>query len=92
MAFIFEHSCLVAKSELDLFSNLPTNACCDEGITIEHLPSTALDSHSPIKFLLSGDSNYYIDLSSSYLYTEVKITKADGTDIENDSTVGPINF
>ena len=93
MAFIFEHSCLVAKSELDLFSNLPTNACCDEGITIEHLPSTALDSHSPIKFLVSRDSNYYTDLSSSYLlYTEVKITKADRTDIDNHSTVGPINL
>ena len=96
MAFIFERSRLEAKSELDIFSSLPTNDCCDEGMTIEHLPSTALDDHSPIKFLVSGDSNYYINLSSSYFYKEAKITKADGTDgtdgtaIDNDAAAGPI--
>ena len=54
-------------------------------------PNTSLHD-GPIKFTVSGDSNYYLDLGSSYLYLEVKITKADGTAIDADTAVGPVNL
>lgn len=77
MSLIFEHSCLAVKPELDLFSNSPTMAALDEGWTTEYSPTTALNDSSPIKFKVSGDTNHYIDLNSTYLYLEVKITKND---------------
>ena len=90
-SFIFEHSCLAAKPELDLFSNLPTQASVEDGFHTEIQPNTSLDD-GPIKFTVSGDSNYYLDLASSYLYLEVKITKADGTAVDADTEVGPVNL
>ncbi len=92
MSLIFEHSCLAAKPELDLFSNSPTMAALDEGWTTEYLPTTALNDSSPIKFFISGDTNHYIDPNSTYLYLEVKITKGDGTNLDAGTAVGPINL
>jgi hypothetical protein len=92
MAFMFEHSCLASKPEVDLFTNLPTQAAVEDGFHVEHLPTTNVNDNSPIKFHVSGDSNHYTDLSKSYLYLEGKIVKADGTDLEDDDVVGPINL
>ena len=92
MSFTFEHSCLASRPELDLFSNNPTQASLDEGLHIEHLPTTSLNDDSPIKFSISGDSQYYIDLASSYLYLEAKITNGDGSEIDEGAEVGPINL
>ena len=86
MSFIQEHSCLATRPELDLFTNLPTQASVEDSITVEHLPSTLSDD-SPVKFSISGDSNYYIDLQSSYLYLEVKVTNNDGSNLNADAAV-----
>ena len=92
MSLVFEHSCLSAKSELDLFSTPPTMAALDESYSTEYLPTTSLEDNSPIKFTISGDSNNYIDLHSSYLFLTAKITKADGTALDADANVGPVNL
>jgi hypothetical protein len=92
MAFMFEHSCLATKPELDLFSQLPTQASIEEGFHTEHQPTNTLLENNPIKFTISGDSNYYIDLASSYLYLEMKITKSDGSEMADDDNCGPINL
>ena len=92
MSYIFDHSCLAGKPELDLFGNPPTQASIDEGFHTEHMPTTSLNDSGPIKFSVSGDSNYYFDLNSSYIYLEVKITKADGSNIDNTEDVGPVNL
>ena len=89
-SFIFEHSCLATKPELDLFSNLPTQEAVEEHFHTEIQPNTSLDDGS-INFTVSDDSNYYLDLATSYLYLEVKITKGDGTAIDADTAVGPVN-
>ncbi|XP_067945020.1 uncharacterized protein F54H12.2-like [Watersipora subatra] len=92
MSLIFEHSCLAAKPELDIFSAPPTMAALEDSWSTEYLPTTSLDDTSPIKFMISGDSNHYIDPYSSYLYLEVKITKQDGTDIDAGTQIGPVNL
>ncbi|XP_067941917.1 uncharacterized protein F54H12.2-like [Watersipora subatra] len=92
MSLIFEHSCLAAKPELDIFSTPPTMAALEDSWSTEYLPTTSLDDTSPIKFMISGDSNHYIDPYSSYLYLEVKITKQDGTDIDAGTQIGPVNL
>jgi len=87
-----EHSCLAGKPGLDLFSTLPTQASIEEGYHVEHMPTASLNDEGPIKFLISGDSNNYLDLSSRYLLLEVKITKAHGTDLDAQSDAAPINL
>jgi hypothetical protein len=92
MALIFEHSCLASKAELDLFSELPTQAAIDEGFYTEHLPTGSIDNQNPIKFTVSGDSNFYLDLSNCYLYLETQITNSDDSPLGDDDKVGPINL
>ncbi|KAF6037864.1 hypothetical protein EB796_003833 [Bugula neritina] len=92
MSYIFEHSCLAAKPELDLFSNQATQASIEEGFHTEHMPTTSLTDSGPIKFSVSGDSNYYLDLNSSYILMEVKITKDNGNNIDDIANVGPVNL
>jgi hypothetical protein len=92
MAHIFEHSCLASKEELNLFSELPTQASLEEGFYTEHLPTGSTDNQNPIKFVISGDSNFYIDLANCYLYLEVAITKKDNSDLADDDNVGPVNL
>lgn len=92
MSYTFENSCLASNSELELFSNHPTQASIEEGMHVEHIPTSSVQDDSPIKFFVSGDSNYYMDLKSSYLHLEVKITKADGSNIDDDAEVAPINL
>lgn len=89
---LHEHSCLATRPELDLFTNLPTQASVDDGFFTEYQPIGSLTDDNPVKFHVSGDSNSYIDLASSYIYLEVKITKADGTNIDANTEVGPINL
>jgi len=83
---------LASKPEIDLFTNLPTQASVEEGFHVEHLPTTSLSDESPIKFSISGDSNHYTDLASSYLYLEVKFLNGDGSNITAYEMVGPINL
>lgn len=52
----------------------------------------SLNNEGPIKFSISGDSNNYLDLSSSYLLLKVKITKADSTDLDAQGDAAPINL
>ena len=92
MEYIAEKSCLASKPELDLFENPPTSASVQDSIYIEHLPTSSLDDNSPIKFSVSGDSQYYTDLNASYLYLEVKVCKAAGSNLDADTAVGPINL
>lgn len=92
MSFMFDHSCLAAKEELDLFTEFPTQASIEDGFYTEHLPSGSTENQNPIKFTISGDSNYYMDLGNCYLYLEIKITKSDGSDLEEADHPGPINL
>lgn len=91
-SFIFEHSCLASKPELQLFDDLPTQAAIENGYTTEYLPRGNLTDGGPVKFEVSGNGSDYIDLLNSYLLLELKITKADGADLAEEDVVGPINL
>ena len=91
-SFIFEHSCLASKPELQLFDDLPTQAAIENGYTTEYLPRGNLTDGGPVKFEVSGNGSDYIDLLNSYLLLELKITKVDGADLAEEDVVGPINL
>lgn len=92
MEFVHENSTLTGRHELDLFNNAPTSASLQEGIYVEHSPTTSLNDSSPIQFTVSGDSAYYLDLSSSYLYLEAKVVKGNGGDLDADAPISVVNL
>lgn len=84
-------SCECTKSELELFSLPPTLTSLEKSQYVEYLPLGALSDNGPLEFFVSGRSEEYIDMSKLLLYTEQKITKANGDDLEDNEKVGPIN-
>ena len=91
MAFVHRQSCEGVKSELDIFSVPPTVTSIESGQWVEHQPTASLDSGGPIEFLLPGSGDAYMDLANTYLFVRAKVTKADGSNLDTDSAVGPVN-
>ena len=53
---------------------------------------STLTDQGPYKFLVSGVGEDYIDLANTYLFVEPQITKADGSALDVDSDVGPVDL
>ena len=52
----------------------------------------SLQHGAPIEFEVKGAGNLYLDLNNSKLEIKCKITNLDGTDIANDTAIGPVNL
>ncbi len=92
MAFINKHSCECTKSELDLFSVPPTQISISKGQWIQYNPLTNIIDSDSIEFNISGSTEHYLDLAHTILKVKAKITAEDGTDLNADSPVGPVNL
>jgi hypothetical protein len=84
-------SCECSKSELDVVSVPPTMTSMQESQWIEHFPVAPLSNYAPIEFNIPPQTEYWTDLSQSYLYVRFKITRSDGTDLHNDDSIAPVN-
>ena len=51
----------------------------------------SLESGGPIEYLLPGSGDTYLDLAISYLHVQAKVTKGNGTPLNPDNAVGPVN-
>ena len=91
MAFVHRQSCEGVKSELDIFAVPPTQTSIEEGRWVEHQPLTSLDSGGPIEFILPGTGDAYLDLANTYLLVRAKVVRGVGTDLADDTPVGPVN-
>lgn len=91
MAFLHSNSCECVKSELDLFTLPPTQTSIEHGDWVQYKPLASLTDDSPIEFVVPGHGDEYIDLSHTILNMQVKIVKSDGTKLEDDVKVGPVN-
>ena len=91
MAFIHEGSCECVKVELDLFSVPPTQTTIESGRFVEYHPISTLTDTGPIEFELGSSGDEYIDFANSYLYVKAKILRANGSNLEEADTVGPVN-
>jgi len=92
MAFVHDQSCECLKSELDLFSVPPTQTSIENGSWVEYHPLSTLADGSPIEYEICGSGEDYLDFANSYLHVVAKVTKADGTDLDDDEAVGPVNL
>ena len=79
-------------SELDLFSVPPTQTRVENGSWVEYHPLTTVGDGSPIEYDISGTGEDYIDLGNTMLYVQAKITKQDGTNLDANDPVGPVNL
>lgn len=91
MAFIHDGSCECAKSELDLFSVPATQTSIESGLYVDYHPISSITGGAPIEFDVNATGDDYLDLANSLLHIRAKIVKANGDDLEDASTVGPVN-
>ena len=91
MAFVHRQSCEGVKSEVDLFTVPPTQNSIFDSHVVEHQPMASLDSGGPIEFLIPGSGDDYLDLANTMLHVQVKVTRANGDDLDLADPVGPMN-
>lgn len=87
MAFVHPNSCECNKSELDLFTLPPTQTAVEKSYFVEYRPLSTLSDSGPIEFAISGSGEEYIDLSETYLQVTAKISKPNGSDLEQTATI-----
>ena len=92
MAFVHHESRECTKSELDLFTIPATQTSFHQGQWIEYHPLSNITDTGPIEFNVSGTGEEYLDLARTQLYVKAKITKANGTALDADTQVGPVNL
>ena len=83
-------SCECSKSELNVLPVPPTMTAMQESQWVEHFPGASLANNAPIEFIIPPQTEYWTDLSQSYLYVKFKIITADSHDLEANSNVAPL--
>ena len=81
-----------SSSSLDLFLLPLTQSSFQKGKSIDYHPITSLSDGEPIEFKASGSGKEFVDLAWSYLYLKVKVSKADGSNLNGASKVGFANY
>ncbi|XP_035232357.1 uncharacterized protein F54H12.2-like [Stegodyphus dumicola] len=92
MAFIMKDSLECVKSELELFHLPGTQAATQSGQWVQFPPLPNVFDVSPVEFHISGSGEDYIDLSQTQLYVRAKIIKTDGSPLDKDASIGPVNL
>ena len=90
--FIHKESPESTTSALDLFLLPPTQSSVLKSKVIDVHPLTSLSDGGPIEFKISGNGEEFIDLSQSSIYLKIKVSKADGSNLDNASKVGLVNY
>ena len=76
----------------DLFGKPVTQTSVVDGQHVEVLPVSHVTHGGPIEFVISGQTEDFIDAKNSFLYIKAKVTNADGTNLAADADVGPVNL
>ena len=93
MAFVHHESQECTKPELDLFTIPATpQTSITKGQWIEYHPLSNITDSGPIEFNVSGSGEEYLDFAKTLLFLKAKITKANGTALELNEQVGPVNL
>ena len=92
MAFVHHASQECTKSKLDLFTIPVTQTSITKGQWIKYHPLSNITNSGPIEFNVSGSGEEHLYLARTLLFLKAKITKANGTALELDEQVGPMNL
>ena len=80
------------KPKIDLFTIPATQTSIHKGQWIEYHSLSNITDTGPIEFNISGTGEGYLDLARTQPYVKAKITKANGTALDADTQVGPVNL
>ncbi|CAI5671105.1 unnamed protein product [Oreochromis niloticus] len=92
MSLLHEQLSECTLTELDLFTAPLTQFSIEDKCYSEILPVTALTYRGPLEFYVPGNRLHYLDLNDTLLSLRLKITNADGSDIDADTNVAIINY
>ena len=92
MAFVHHDSQECTKSELDLFTITATQTSITKGQWIEYHPVSNITDSGPIEFNVSGTGEEYLDLARTQLSVKDKIAKENGTALDPNTQLGPVNL
>lgn len=92
MALRFKEGGVGYDSNLSLFESPPIETATDKTEWIEYRPVTQITKGSTIEFYIPGTSNDYVDLKHSRLFIKCKITKHDGSPVEEVAKAAFINL
>ena len=92
MALIHQKSCKCTKSELDLFAVPPTQISVEHGYRVQKGLTAALTDQGPYEFAVSGAGDDYIDMFNTYLFVEAQIVNTDGSNLDPDTDVVPVDL
>ena len=79
-------------SSLDDFLLPPTQSSFQKGKSIDYHPITSLSDGGPMEFKVSGSGKEFLGLARLYLYLKVKVSKADGSNVDGARKVGFANY
>ena len=69
-------SCECSKTELEMQAVPPTMTTMQETQWTDYHPIASLDSyHAPVEFVVPPHTEYYTDLSQTYLYLKTEFSK-----------------
>ena len=85
-------SCECSKTELEMQAVPPTMTTMQETQWTDYHPIASLDSyHAPIEFVVPPHTEYYTDLSQTYLYLKFRVLQANGTNLDGGKKVSVTN-
>jgi hypothetical protein len=87
-----QDGCECSKAELDLFSVPPVNTSMERGGYVTYLPVSSITENGPLQFNVNSSPEEYLDLGRTYLYIKVKVLKKDGSNLEQNARIIPVNL
>lgn len=78
--------------EIDLFAPLLQQNVIKDDFDQEYLPVNAIQPGAPIEFSIKTADDLYLDLDESRFIVSAKITKANGTNMDNNVRAAPVNL
>ena len=79
-------------SDTDLFSPSFVQKDIQQGVFEDIYPISKLDDNGPIEFVTDNATEKFLDLANSYIKLKVKIVKNDGSNLDDENVVVPINY
>jgi hypothetical protein len=77
---------------LDLFAVPPTQISVEHGYRVQKGLTAALTDQGPYEFAVSGAGDDYIDMFNTYLFVEAQIVNTDGSNLDPDTDVVPVDL
>lgn len=75
-----------------MFGGPPTQTSVEHGYWEQKGLTSTLTDQGPYEFAVGGAGEDYIDLLNTYLFVEAQIVNTDGSILDPDKDVGPVNL